>query len=239
MVSCKNVTTCAARLRKFCFNFIQAIQFLFWIHCSALFLRLKISFEWVTCMHSLYWLMSEKINQVTIFCFIYDFWHSVCYHSQVCFDFLFRLFLSTGYANEFGEAFRTHIPRLIYLGSYGVASTYCLADSIHKGRCCYQESSNLNSYLQKRKAIETMVEAAVWQGLASVIIPGFTINRICAASRFTLKRCARTMPPHAQMWVTTFVGLSAIPVIIKPIDRWVALNTVNARISAQGSYLIF
>lgn len=126
-----------------------------------------------------------------------------------------------GYANEFGEAFRTHIPRLIYLGSYGVASTYCLADSIHKGRCCYQESSNLNSYLQKRKAIETMVEAAVWQGLASVIIPGFTINRICAASRFTLRRCARTMPPRAQMWVTTFVGLSAIPVIIKPIDRLV------------------
>lgn len=112
----------------------------------------------------------------------------------------------------------------MYLGSYGVASTYCLADSIDRGRRCYQESSHLNSYLQKRKAIETMVEAAVWQGLASVIIPGFTINRICAASRFTLKRCARRMPPHAQMWVTTLVGLSAIPVIIKPIDRWVALN---------------
>lgn len=126
-----------------------------------------------------------------------------------------------GYANEFGEAFRTHIPRLMYLGSYGVASTYCLADSIDRGRRCYQESSHLNSYLQKRKAIETMVEAAVWQGLASVIIPGFTINRICAASRFTLKRCAKRMPPHAQMWVTTLVGLSAIPVIIKPIDRLV------------------
>ena len=144
---------------------------------------------------------------------------TVRYHSRVCFNFLFRVFLSTGYANEFGEAFRTHIPRLLYLGSYGVASTYCLADSIHKGRCCYQESSNLSSYLQRRKAIETMVEAAVWQGLASVVIPGFTINRICAASRFTLKRCARTMPPRAQMWVTTLVGLSAIPVIIKPIDR--------------------
>ena len=166
---------------------------------------------------------------------------SDCCHSQSCFNFLLRMFLSTGYANEFGEAFRTHIPRLIYLGSYGVASTYCLADSIDKGRRYYQESSNLNSYLQKRKAIEIMVEAAMWQGLASVIIPGFTINRICAASRFTLKRCARTMPPRAQMWVTTLVGLSAIPVIIKPIDRWVhgALNTVNAWISAWGAYLKF
>lgn len=123
-----------------------------------------------------------------------------------------------GYANEFGEAFRTHIPRLMYLGSYGIASTYCLADSIDKGRRCYQQNNHLNNYLQKRKAVETSVEAAIWQGLASVIIPGFTINRICATSRFTLRRVARTMPPRAQTWVTTFVGLSAIPLIIKPID---------------------
>ena len=109
----------------------------------------------------------------------------------------------------------------MYLGSYGVASTYCLADSIDKGRQCYQESTHLSSYLQKRKAVETMVEAAIWQGLASVIIPGFTINRICAASRFTLSRYARGVPPNAQMWMTTIVGLSAIPFIIKPIDRWV------------------
>lgn len=134
--------------------------------------------------------------------------------------FQVSLFL-LGYANEFGEAFRTHIPRLMYLGSYGVASTYCLADSIDKGRRCYQQSYHLNSYLQKRKAVETAVEAAIWQGLASVIIPGFTINRICAVSRFTLKRAVCNMSPGAQMWFTTLVGLSAIPFIIKPIDRLV------------------
>ena len=128
-----------------------------------------------------------------------------------------------GYANEFGEAFRSHIPRLIYFGSYAVASTYCLADSIDKGRRCYQQSSHLNSYLQKRKAAETAVEAAIWQGLASVIIPGFTINRICAASRFTLRRFVHRMPHGAQMWVTTVIGLSAIPIIIKPIDRFVSM----------------
>lgn len=130
-------------------------------------------------------------------------------------------FCIPGYANEFGEAFRTHIPRLAYFGSYAVASTYCLADSIDKGRQCYQQSYHLNSYLRKRKAAETAVEAAIWQGLASVIIPGFTINRICAVSRFTLKRYVRTMPLGAQLWVTTVIGLSAIPVIIKPIDRLV------------------
>ena len=128
----------------------------------------------------------------------------------------------------------------MYLGSYGVASTYCLADSIDKGRQCYQESTHLSSYLQKRKAVETMVEAAIWQGLASVIIPGFTINRICAASRFTLSRYARGVPPNAQMWMTTIVGLSAIPSIIKPIDRWVtSVDNLLSLLKSEVTILLF
>ena len=128
----------------------------------------------------------------------------------------------------------------MYLGSYGVASTYCLADSIDKGRQCYQESTHLSSYLQKRKAVETMVEAAIWQGLASVIIPGFTINRICAASRFNLSRYARGVPPNAQMWMTTIVGLSAIPFIIKPIDRWVtSVDNLLSLLKSEVTILLF
>ena len=128
----------------------------------------------------------------------------------------------------------------MYLGSYGVASTYCLADSIDKGRQCYQESTHLSSYLQKRKAVEIMVEAAIWQGLASVIIPGFTINRICAASRFTLSRYARGVPPNAQMWMTTIVGLSAIPFIIKPIDRWVtSVDNLLSLLKSEVTILLF
>ena len=128
----------------------------------------------------------------------------------------------------------------MYLGSYGVASTYCLADSIDKGRQCYQESTHLSSYLQKRKAVETMVEAAIWQGLASVIIPGFTINRICAASRFTLSRYARGVPPNAQMWMTTIVGLSAIPFIIKLIDRWVtSVDNLLSLLKSEVTILLF
>ena len=75
-------------------------------------------------------------------------------------------------------------------------------------------------HARTRKATQTAVEAAVWQGLASVIIPGFTINRICVLSRRTLQRVApKSMPPGVQGWVTTAVGLAAIPFIIKPIDR--------------------
>ncbi|ESO97543.1 hypothetical protein LOTGIDRAFT_60346, partial [Lottia gigantea] len=38
-----------------------------------------------------------------------------------------------GYSNEVGEAFRSLVNvKLVYL-SYGLASSYVLADSIHKG----------------------------------------------------------------------------------------------------------
>ena len=66
--------------------------------------------------------------------------------------------------------------------------------------------------------MEAFIEAATWQGLASVIIPGFTINRICASSRFLLSRYSR-VSPGVRGWAATLIGLAAIPVIIKPIDR--------------------
>ncbi|TNM92004.1 hypothetical protein fugu_019016 [Takifugu bimaculatus] len=72
-----------------------------------------------------------------------------------------------GYANEVGEAFRALVP----------------AHGDNPGK-------------SGRVAV-AVVDTFVWQALASVIIPGFTINR----------------------WMTTAIGLSTIPFIITPIDR--------------------
>lgn len=63
-----------------------------------------------------------------------------------------------------------------------------------------------------------VVDTFVWQALASVAIPGFTINRICAASLYVLGTATR-WPLAVRKWTTTAVGLLAIPVIIHPIDR--------------------
>lgn len=64
-----------------------------------------------------------------------------------------------------------------------------------------------------------VVDTFIWQALASVIIPGFTINRICAASLYLMGNVTR-WPLSVRKWATTAVGLSAIPFIIKPIDRY-------------------
>lgn len=63
-----------------------------------------------------------------------------------------------------------------------------------------------------------VADTFVWQSLASVAIPGFTINRLCAASLALLGSFTR-WPLPVRKWATTALGLAAIPVIITPIDR--------------------
>ncbi|KAK1195799.1 MTFP1 protein, partial [Pygoscelis papua] len=65
-----------------------------------------------------------------------------------------------------------------------------------------------------------VVDTFVWQSLASVAIPGVTINRLCAASLALLGALTR-WPLPLRRWTTTALGLAAIPLIITPIDRTV------------------
>uniref|UniRef100_A0A673YH24 Mitochondrial fission process protein 1 n=1 Tax=Salmo trutta TaxID=8032 RepID=A0A673YH24_SALTR len=90
-------------------------------------------------------------------------------------------YCSEGYANEVGEAFRALVPVSAVWATHAVATVYVSADALDKGK-----------------------KAAV--ALASVAIPGFTINRVCAASLYLLGR-------------TRHLPLSTIPFIIHPIDR--------------------
>jgi len=89
---------------------------------------------------------------------------------------------------------------------------------------------------KKSQVICAIVDTVIWQGLASVAIPGFTINRICYLSNILL-RYTTPLPTVTRKWTVTAIGLSAIPFIIHPIDRgvdflldktlrrWTAVNT--------------
>ncbi|XP_041348878.1 mitochondrial fission process protein 1-like [Gigantopelta aegis] len=122
-----------------------------------------------------------------------------------------------GYANEVGEAFRSLIHvRFVHL-SYVVASSYVVADSVHKG---YKAAQNTHVPRERRwrEVATASGDTLIWQGLASVAIPGFTINRICAFCSHVLRKTTQ-LPSPVRKWTTTAVGLSCIPFIIKPIDR--------------------
>lgn len=64
-----------------------------------------------------------------------------------------------------------------------------------------------------------IVDTLLWQGLASVVIPGLTINRLCAGSRVLLNRyVTHLLSQQVRQWLVTGVGLCSIPLIIHPID---------------------
>ena len=70
-------------------------------------------------------------------------------------------------------------------------------------------------------------DTLVWQALASVIIPGFTINRICAASLFAMGKTIPSVSLNARKWMTTGIGLGVIPFIVHPIDSMVHFGMDN------------
>ncbi|XP_075425023.1 mitochondrial fission process protein 1 [Ascaphus truei] len=121
-----------------------------------------------------------------------------------------------GYANEVGESFRALVPKSVVWASYGVATAYVTADAVDKGRKAAE--SHPEGPGRTSRISVAVVDTFVWQALASVAIPGFTINRLCAASLYLMKRVTR-WPLPVRKWATTAIGLSAIPVIITPIDR--------------------
>ena len=105
-----------------------------------------------------------------------------------------------GYANEVGESFRPIVSRAAVLSSYGVAGTYVVADAWWRARA----TGNMG------EAVDTLI----WQGLASVAIPGYFINRVVWAT-------GRMCPPHLRATLPTALGLACIPFIVKPIDHGV------------------
>ncbi|XP_033113505.1 mitochondrial fission process protein 1-like isoform X4 [Anneissia japonica] len=123
----------------------------------------------------------------------------------------------TCYANEVGEAFRALVPVSVVRASYLVASGYVVADAAHKGNQAKEMQWKTES-VRTKKILHAIGDTIIWQGLASVAIPGFTINRICAISQLLLRKTT-TLPAPIRKWTTTAVGLGMIPIIITPIDR--------------------
>lgn len=77
--------------------------------------------------------------------------------------------------------------------------------------------TNFQVATNTKKTAFVAVDTLTWQMLASVFIPGFTINRVCAGAGFLLKQ----LPKVTRKWSVTAIGLTAIPFIIKPIDDFV------------------
>ncbi|CAH0758454.1 unnamed protein product [Diatraea saccharalis] len=119
-----------------------------------------------------------------------------------------------GYANEVGEAFRPVVPSALVRFSYGLAFSYVVADTMDKGVKMFVEDG------RPRNVMKASGDALLWQTLASIILPGITINRLCAYSGRALNKFKK-VPAPARALLTVGIGLASIPIIIVPIDHGV------------------
>ncbi|KAE9025957.1 hypothetical protein PR003_g10252 [Phytophthora rubi] len=126
-----------------------------------------------------------------------------------------------GYANELGESFRPIVPRLV-VPSYLVAFGYVLGDTFDKANKAHAKAVAEGVSTRKRNAVvaDATIDTLAWQTMASVVIPGFTINRVVAMSSFAVQRAVKTSPV-VRRWAPTAIGLGVIPLIIHPIDSFV------------------
>ncbi|CAN0199563.1 unnamed protein product [Ascophyllum nodosum] len=69
------------------------------------------------------------------------------------------------------------------------------------------------------------LDVMLWQLLASVAVPGLTINLVVKAMNAAMatESATRVFPKVARKWAPTAVGLGIIPLIIHPIDEAVTL----------------
>ena len=101
-------------------------------------------------------------------------------------------------------------------------TAYCCSQHVYTHTQSGQHSAR-HPHVHQTNPSAAVLDTLIWQGLASVIIPGFTINRVCAFSRLLLsRRIFRTLLPSPVLrrWTVTAVGLGCIPFIIEPIDRY-------------------
>lgn len=100
--------------------------------------------------------------------------------------------------------------------SYVASGAYVLGDAHDKyGR-------ERRSTGDDQAALTSGFKALVWQGLASVLIPGFVVNRIVATAGYVALNM-QIKDAFMRRYSPTFVGLASIPLIIKPIDGFVDL----------------
>eukprot|EP00823_Brevimastigomonas_motovehiculus_P007509 TRINITY_DN655_c0_g1_i1.p1 TRINITY_DN655_c0_g1~~TRINITY_DN655_c0_g1_i1.p1 ORF type:complete len:181 (+),score=7.63 TRINITY_DN655_c0_g1_i1:31-543(+) len=122
-----------------------------------------------------------------------------------------------GYTNEVGEAFRPLIPRQLVGLSYLVAVGYVTLDAIDKTNKAYKKFGDRPSSERTRLVLGNCIDCLIWQGLASVAIPGLSIYSIVTTTRKTCKYFR--MPKPVIRSLPTAIGLLSVPLIIHPIDK--------------------
>lgn len=128
-----------------------------------------------------------------------------------------------GYANEIRKTF-SFIPTRGVWFTYGVACAYIGCDVADKSiNVVFNQIPSENLEERRRIRILSACDALVWQSLASVVLPGITMNRLRWSTKLLFGKAFKTPPIRSSKYISAILVCLAIPLIIKPIDEAVDL----------------
>lgn len=110
--------------------------------------------------------------------------------------------------------------------SYAVAWTYVAVDTADKAWRAHRQSSAAGAGVDGdprapplRAGAAYAIDTLLWQGMASVLIPGYIINRYVTITGQAMHRLGAR--GTVGRLASTAVGLLAIPFIVEPLDEGV------------------
>ncbi|KIJ20093.1 hypothetical protein PAXINDRAFT_107811 [Paxillus involutus ATCC 200175] len=118
------------------------------------------------------------------------------------------------YTSDVGEAFRPVVPPAVVTAAYGISWLYLSADVSYEAYKAHRRGpSPLESvhYSEPTRLGLVAVKRAVFQSVASMALPAFTIHTIVSRSKpfFTSRFESR----HIRAWGPTLSGLAVVPAL--------------------------
>lgn len=132
------------------------------------------------------------------------------------------------YTSDIGEAFRPVVNRRLVTASYGISVAYVVGDIGYEGyRATLDRKDRLQAggTEQPGAGVEVGLRVArrtVFQGLASIILPAFTIH---SAVKYSAPLFLKSSNPRIKGWGPTAVGLAIVPALPVMFDHPVETAT--------------
>ncbi|KAI6122746.1 mitochondrial 18 KDa protein-domain-containing protein [Pisolithus croceorrhizus] len=145
------------------------------------------------------------------------------------------------YTSDVGEAFRPLITPAVVKAAYGISWLYLSADVSYEAYKAHKRgpSPSEAAHLSEPTRIGLVaVKRALFQSIASMALPAFTIHTIVARSKPLF---SRNKHPRLRTWGPTVVGLSVVPILPylfdKPVEHAIdrAWEWMEARTLPTGS----
>ncbi|KAG8749971.1 hypothetical protein FRC14_000913 [Serendipita sp. 396] len=118
------------------------------------------------------------------------------------------------YTSDVGEAFRPVVHPRIITAAYGISWLYLAGDVGYESYKAYRRGPSAldvaDGFSERTRIGMTAVQRAVFQSIASMALPAFTIHTVVAQSARFWKRATNV---RVKAWGPTLTGLAVVPAL--------------------------